>query len=57
MMVIGTLMMYFASEPTARIASGLTPQQSRKFNKILMQIDKNYRRGMHIEKRLQRPWI
>lgn len=43
MMVIGTLMMYFASEPTARIASGLTPQQSRKFNKILMQIDKNYR--------------
>ena len=42
MMVIGTLMMYFASEPTARIASGLTPQ-SRKFNKILMQIDKNYR--------------
>lgn len=34
MMVIGTLMMYFASEPTARIASGLTPQQSRKFNKI-----------------------
>lgn len=43
MMVIGTLMMYFASEPTARIASGLTPQQSRKFNKILMQIEKNYR--------------
>ena len=51
MMVIGTLMMYFASEPTARIASGLTPQQSRKFNKILMHIE-NACRGRGYESML-----